>query len=109
MKILVTWYRSGGKYYTSGEVEIDEAYIWEERFKQLIIDRQKELVDGWQRGPNNYFVVTQDIDSKLAAYENANPGKTAFHWHLFKPVAFAHIHKSAGSLSEKDPCMGSTA
>ena len=54
MKILVTWYRDTGKYYSSGEVQIDESYIWSDDFKQKIVDRQDVLRDGWQRGPNNY-------------------------------------------------------
>jgi hypothetical protein len=93
MKILVTWYRNTGKYYSSGEVEIDENYIFEEAFKQKIVDRQEVMRDGWQRSDSGYFVVTQDLDAELAEYEKST-GKTAFHWHLFKPGAFAHVYKS---------------
>jgi len=94
MKILVTWYRDTGKYYSSGEVEIDESYIWEDEFMQKIVDRQQVLRDGWQSGANNYIVVTQDLDSELAYYEKANPGKTQFHWHLFLPGAFNKFRKT---------------
>jgi len=99
MKILVTWYRDTGKYYSSGEVEIDESYIWSDDFKQKVIDRQDVMQDGWQRGPNNYFVVIQDIDLELAIYERMHPGKTTFHWHLFKPGAFREIYKQAATTS----------
>jgi len=91
MKILVTWYRDTGKYYSSGEVEIDCAQIWEDDLKQQIIDHQEVMRDGWQS--SNYFVVTQDIDVELATFEKANPGKTAFHWHLYLPGAFAKFRR----------------
>lgn len=62
MLIHVDWYKSSGKWYTGGIVDVGEAsLVHKEEFKQAIVDNQHELVEGWTSHAE-YFVVTRERD-----------------------------------------------
>ena len=58
-KLLLNFYKPSGKWYTSGTAETTH-YLFEDGFKQDIINTQDALVDGWNS--DGYFtVVVQNV------------------------------------------------
>lgn len=55
-KIRVDFYKESGKWYAGGDVLV-EHYLFQEGFKQDIVNNQNILYDGWQ---GNYIVVTNN-------------------------------------------------
>ena len=53
--IDVTFYKSTGKYYASGTAVVNH-FLFEDGFKQDIVNTQTELADGWQN--DDFYVVT---------------------------------------------------
>lgn len=76
----IKFYKSTGKFYSSGKAVVNH-YLFEDGFKQDIVNTQSELRDGWQDHENFYLVVT--------APEHVN----GFFEHLFMPGAFKGIKK----------------
>jgi len=86
MKIRVTWFKSSGKYYTSGEVEIkDGTYLWSPDFEQQLVNNQEIMQDGWQNS-DYYYVLTQDTP------ESEKHG--GFFFNLFPRGSFKGILKT---------------
>lgn len=57
-KIRVDFFRESGKWYSGGEVKVNHL-LFEDEFKQDIVDNQEILHDGWQ---GSYIVVTDDVE-----------------------------------------------
>lgn len=74
--IDVTFFKKTGKYYTSTRAVVNH-FIFEDGFKQDIVNTQDTLHDGWQ---GEYFVVT-------SAPEHVN----GFFEGLFHPKEFEGI------------------
>ena len=87
MIIRVNWFKPTGKWAYGGNVEItDETYIFNDNFKQQIVDNQKELVETWTE--SDYFVLTQNHPA-----DDLSPNFKGFHNHLFMPGSFKGIRK----------------
>jgi hypothetical protein len=79
--IDVAFYKSSGKWYASGKAVVNH-FIFEDGFKQDIVNTQTELVDGWQE--DEFYVVT-------SAPEHVN----GFFEVLWKPGEFSGIKKDS--------------
>ncbi|HSH24051.1 MAG TPA: hypothetical protein VLA13_00735 [Massilibacterium sp.] len=77
--IDVSFYKQTGKWYASGTAVVNH-FLFEEGFKQDIVDTQTELVDGWQN--DSFYVVT-------SAPEHVN----GFFKALFEPGTFKGFMK----------------
>lgn len=86
MKICIDFFRTTGKWYNGGEVEIkDGTYLWSPDFKQQIVENQAVLKDGWQ---DHFHVVTRDLDEN-----SRNPEYHQFFYHFFPVGSFVGIEK----------------
>lgn len=56
-EIRVDFYKDSGKWYSGGKVKVSH-HLFEEEFKQDIVDNQSILHDGWQ---GRFIVVTDNI------------------------------------------------
>ena len=86
--IDVTFFKMSGKWYASGKAVVNH-FLFEEGFRQDIVNTQKVLMDGWQ-DHLEFFVVTH-------APEHVN----GFFEHLFHPSAFAGLKKASGGEEEE--------
>ena len=77
--IDVDFYKPSGKWYTNCRAVVNH-YLFEDEFKQDIVDTQDGMSDGWQDG--DYYVVTS-VPEHVNGFFNA----------LFKPGDFAGIKK----------------
>lgn len=83
--IDVNFYKKTGKWYESCQINVDH-YIFEDEFKQEIVDKQTALIDGWQN--NDYYVVISDT------YENnKDPNYHGFYNRLFLSNVFKGMIK----------------
>lgn len=78
--IDVTFFKSSGKWYAGGRAVVDH-FLFEDGFKQDIVNTQSELMDGWQEH-DSYIVVT-------SAPEHVN----GFYNRLFHPGEFRGYKK----------------
>lgn len=85
--IDVTFYKRSGKYYGRSYAIVNH-FLFEEEFKQDIVDTQKALMDGWQEG-NDFYVVTTAPKHVNGFYES-----------IFMPGAFAGYKKQGGECEE---------
>lgn len=82
MFIKVDWFKSTGKWYGSGVINItDGILLHDAEFKQEIVNNQQILLDGWQE--NDYYVVTRETPG-----DEMSPNFHGFFAHLFMPDAF---------------------
>lgn len=88
MQIRVDWFKPSGKWYSGGLVEIGDLRIWDDGFKQAIVDNQNELVDEWT--VDNDFTV---VCSNTEAQDN-DPNFSGFHHILFRLHHFDGMIKS---------------
>lgn len=77
--IQVDFYKESGKWYSGGEVEVEHE-LFQDEFRQDIVNNQKILNDGWQ---GNFIVVTNNL-----------PDDNLFAMQLFLPSKFAGISKN---------------
>jgi len=84
MTIEVNWFKPSGKWYASARVTMKAAHIFEDAFKQNLVNAQAELFDGWQ--DNGYYVTTQNA-------EPYNVGEVPFALCLWKPDAFKGLRR----------------
>lgn len=78
--IRVDFYKESGKWYAGGEVEVNH-HLFQEGFRQDIVNNQEILRDGWQ---GNYIVVTNNLE-----------GDNLFAMQVFLPSKFIGITKTA--------------
>lgn len=79
-KIKIVFYKLSGKWYGSGEAIVNH-YMFEDKYKQDIVNTQNVLMDGWQ-DHENFVVVVSGMEDE----EGFNEG-------LFQPNAFKGIKK----------------
>lgn len=79
--IDVSFYKSSGKWYASGKAIVNH-FLFEDGFKQDLVNTQTELGDGWQE--DEFYVVT-------SAPEHVN----GFFEKMFKPGAFRDFKREA--------------
>ncbi|RHW37301.1 hypothetical protein D1B31_16170 [Neobacillus notoginsengisoli] len=79
-KISVTFYKESGKYYSSGTAVVNH-FMFEDGYKQDIVNTQDCLRDGWQEH-SDFYVVT-----------SASDDVDGFHEALYKPGAFKGIKR----------------
>lgn len=77
--VNLTFYKESGKYYTSGKAIVNH-YLFDQEYKQDIVNTQDALRDGWQ---GNYFVVVSSDDIA-----------DGFHEALFRTSEFIGVTKS---------------
>ncbi len=82
MKVHLSWYKSSGKWYSNDVIEMQNIHIWEDSFKQEIVNRQKALIKEWV--DDDFYLVVSQPDFELNS-------KTSFVEHLFMPGAFKGI------------------
>jgi len=81
-EILVTFYFPSGKFRQACVVDVgDTSLAQEDRFKQMIVDRQTCLGIGWQ---GYYYVHTDLVKSRTEWYRG-------FHSKIFRPDSFADV------------------
>lgn len=85
MMIQVNFYKSTGKWYSGGEVEINELHLWSDNFNQTLVNNQEILINGWQE--HDWVVVTSNIPP--------GPPRGWFHEHYFPSGSFKGIKKQA--------------
>jgi len=68
-KILLDFYKPSGKWYGSGTAETTH-FLFEDGFKQDIVNTQDALIDGWNS--NEYFTVAvrNDPEDESSAFHN---------------------------------------
>lgn len=88
MKIQVKWFKETGKFYSGGLVEIGNNRLFDEGFKQAIVDNQDNMLDEWVN--HGFYVVTDSTEE-----QDNNPKFTGFYTYLFHPEAFKGMQKSA--------------
>ncbi|USK56531.1 hypothetical protein LIS82_08705 [Cytobacillus solani] len=59
IEIKVSFYKSSGKWYSSGEAVVNH-YLFEDGFLQDIVNTQNCLRDGWQEHENFTIVTSYD-------------------------------------------------
>ena len=82
MKIHAMFFTQTGKYYTDFTFEmpyIPKSFL--EEFKQLFVDHQTGMIDGWQE--HNFFIVT----------DSAEEAAPIFTTRLYMPDAFRGLRK----------------
>lgn len=84
MKFIVDFFKPSGKWYSGCEIE-SELNLWDDNFKQEIVNKQNALMEGWQ---GNYFVVTDDTSEN--DFDNNYKG---FYKRHFMPWDFIGIKK----------------
>lgn len=77
-EVNLTFFKKSGKYYTSGKAIVNH-YLFEDEYKQDIVNTQTAMREGWQGG---YFVVI-----------SADADVDGFHEALFMPGDFEGIKK----------------
>lgn len=85
--IDVTFYKQSGKFYSSG-VAVVNNYLFDEGFKQDIVNTQNSLADGWQ-DHEDFYVVT-------SAPEHVN----GFFEQLWQPGSFRGIKREVSESDE---------
>ena len=89
MKVKVNFYKSTGKWYAGGIVDIGTVATWDSgAVKQAIVDNQRELMDGWQ---GQYYVVVDNVSDD-----------DDFCMRLYVTEAFRGISVSCGATKCKD-------
>jgi len=88
MKIRVDFFRSSGKWYEGGEVDIGEARLWKGDLKQAIVNNQEIIHDGWQ---GSYIVVTDDTHDNFI-----KEGYAEFFKWVYQIQDFINIKKIKG-------------
>lgn len=78
-QIRVDFYKESGKWYAGGEVEVEHD-LFQEEFRQDIVNNQQILHDGWQ---GNFIVVTNNL-----------PDDNLFAMQVFLPSRFLGISKN---------------
>lgn len=82
--IHVTFYKSSGKYYSSGTAIVNH-FLFQDEYKQDIVNTQDCLADGWQ-DHSDFYVTTSAPDDAEGFYEA-----------LYQPGAFKGIKKEIKS------------
>lgn len=77
-EVNLTFFKESGKYYTGGKAVVNH-FLFEDEYKQDIVNTQTGMRDGWQ---GNYYVVVSSDDDAVG-----------FHEALFTPDKFAGIAK----------------
>jgi hypothetical protein len=77
-EVNITFYKTTGKYYSSGTAVVNH-FLFEDEYKQDIVNTQNVMMDGWQG--NHYVVVSSDDKAD------------GFHEALFFPKEFSGIKK----------------
>lgn len=86
-KVKLIFYKGNGKFYTGGEATVKH-WLYEDEYKQDIVDTQNALIEGWQ---NSDFYV------QVTEHENyAGKSVDTFDEHLFTIGAFKGLEKSVG-------------
>lgn len=80
LKVKVTFYKRGGKFYSNGYAYVNH-FLFEDEYRQDIVDTQDSLMDGWQND-EFYVTVTEHDDSTQH-----------FNERLFMPGAFAGFRR----------------
>ena len=78
-EIVINFYKGSGKWYASGKAIVNH-FMFEDGFKQDIVNTQNALSEGWQEG--QYFAVT-------SADENID----GFYEALWSPLSFSGLKK----------------
>lgn len=87
MILRIDFYKDSGKWYSGGDLDIpDGANIWDSNFKQLIVDNQKTMADGWQN--HGYYVI---IGNHYGG--EISPNFKGFHKRLFNISSFKDMKK----------------
>jgi hypothetical protein len=84
--IRVDWFKRSGKWYAGQELDVGDTKLYDDAFKQVIVDKQTQLYDGWQ---GEFHVVTRDLDKhhELSEYKE-------FYMQLFDAAQFVGILRS---------------
>lgn len=94
MKIKIKWFKETGKFYAEGLVEIGNIQIWENDFKQTIVDNQNCLISEWVN--HDFYVM---IDTTQMQDDDVN--FHGFYTHLFMPDAFKGMKESDTHTNHK--------
>lgn len=68
-KLILNFYKPTGKWYGSGTAETTH-FLFEDGFKQDIINTQDALVDGWNSDGYFFVVVENDPEDESMAFHN---------------------------------------
>lgn len=71
MKIKVDFFKTGGKWYASCEIDV-ESQLREDSFMQEVVNKQNAMMEGWQ---GHYFIVisdtaTNELDPNYKSFYN---------------------------------------
>jgi hypothetical protein len=89
MKIRVTFFKLGGKFYETGIVDVGDARLFNGGIPQAIVNNQQILVEGWQ---GHYHVVVEN-DHELTPEESV---AGEFCLRLFDASVFRGMLKTGG-------------
>ncbi len=84
MKIRVDFYKTDGKWYSGGDIDIN-LHIWDDDFKQEMVNKQNIMQEGWQ---DQYFIVTSDT-----AQNHLDPNYRDFYMRHWMPWEFIGYKK----------------
>jgi hypothetical protein len=85
MIIKIEFYKLTGKYYSSSEVDIGNSKLWDTDFKQVIVNNQNIMIDGWQ---GSYYVHTRDL-----SIHDTDSSYKEFYMRIFSPHEFDGLRK----------------
>ena len=80
--IKMDWFNERGKWKYGGVVEVGDIYMFDPNFKQILVNNQTELMDGWE--DHDYYVVLDNID---------NDSNSHFCKCLYPPGSFAGMRR----------------
>src|SRR5687767_3640388 len=88
MFIQIDWFKQTGKWAYGGETQVqDGTYLFDEDFKQQIVNNQKIILDGWQDS-DFYHIVISDTHA-----DSLSPNYRGFFKYYFAPGSFKGIKK----------------